>query len=48
MEHANNGIFMQLGFSVKMLLTKSPVEYCFIKTKAQIFIQENDGLIKTK
>ncbi len=40
--------FMQLGFSQTEQLTKSPVEYWFIKTKTQVFIQKNDDLIKTK
>jgi len=43
-----NPIFIQLGFSVSEVTDKSPVEYWFMKTEAQVFIQKTGGLIKTK
>ncbi len=32
-----------IGFCFNSVTDKSPVEYRFIKTKTQVFIQNNDG-----
>jgi len=42
-ERNDQNSFVQSGFSQTEKLTKSPVEYWFIETETQVFIQKNEG-----